>query len=92
MENLKKKKESFPKELTHTDIEGKARIVDISEKKESLRTAKAHGFIIADKDIINKVKENEIKKGDVFTVAKLGAISSAKKTFCSKPIWINPKP
>jgi len=73
-------KEAPPKELTHTDIEGKARMVDVSGKKESLRTAKAQGFIIADKEIIKKIKENKLKKGDVLTVAKLGAISAAKKT------------
>ncbi len=74
------KKKTEPVELTHIDTEGKARIVDVSEKKETLRNAKAHGFIIADKEIIKKIKENEIKKGDVFAVAKLGAISAAKKT------------
>lgn len=66
--------------FTHIDIEGKAQIVDVTNKIETLRTAKAHGFILVNDEIIRKIKENEIKKGDIFTVSKLAGILAAKKT------------
>jgi cyclic pyranopterin phosphate synthase len=66
--------------LSHVDAEGKAKIVDISVKRETLRTAEAHGYIMASAEIIKKIRENEIKKGDVFTVSKLAGILAAKKT------------
>jgi len=66
--------------LSHLDADGKAKIVDISAKKETLRTAQAQGYILVSAEIINKIRENEIKKGDVFTVSKLAGILAAKKT------------
>jgi len=68
-------------EFSHLDNDGKARMVDISKKAPSVRTAEAEGFIVLDENIIAKIKENGIKKGDVLSVAKIAGINAAKKTW-----------
>jgi len=68
-------------DLSHLDSDGKARMVDISKKQPTLRTAEAEGFIKLDENIIRKIKENGFKKGDVFSVAKIAGINAAKKTW-----------
>jgi molybdenum cofactor biosynthesis protein MoaC len=67
--------------LTHIDSTGKVKMVDISNKNESLRTAVASGWILLNKEIISKVKKNEIHKGDVLTTAKIAGINAAKKNW-----------
>ncbi len=68
-------------ELTHVDGAGKVKMVDISNKNESLRTAVASGCILLSEEIISKVKKNEIQKGDVLAAAKIAGISAAKKNW-----------
>ena len=68
-------------EFSHLDGDGKARMVDISKKATTVRTAEAEGFIKLDENIITKIMENRIKKGDVFSVAKIAGINAAKKTW-----------
>jgi len=68
-------------DLTHIDGQGKAKMIDVSGKKAVLRTAKARGYIILDGNIIGKIKDNRLKKGDVLTVAKVAGISAAKKNW-----------
>ncbi len=67
--------------FSHLDSDGKARMVDISKKTPTVRTAEAEGFIKLDENIIAKIKENGIKKGDVLSVAKIAGINAAKKTW-----------
>lgn len=69
------------KDLTHIDGKGKAKMVDISGKKDSLRTAEAIGAIKLDGNIIRKIRENDVKKGDVLSVARIAGINAAKKTW-----------
>ncbi|MCS4540956.1 MAG: cyclic pyranopterin monophosphate synthase MoaC [Euryarchaeota archaeon] len=57
-----------------------AKMVDISKKPDVIRIAKAQGSIKLKKETIEKVKAGKIEKGDVFTAAKLAAISATKKT------------
>jgi cyclic pyranopterin phosphate synthase len=66
--------------FTHVDDLGKARMVDISAKPESLRTAIARGYIILSEEIIRNIKDNLIKKGDVLVTARIAGINAAKKT------------
>ncbi len=66
--------------LTHADEKGKARMVDVSGKPESVRTARAEGFIQLKKSTLELIKNNELKKGDVLLVARLAGIQAAKKT------------
>ena len=68
------------KKFTHTDAQGNARMVDVSDKNDQLRIARAQGFIRLSKEALHQVKENTLKKGDVLTVARIAAIQAAKKT------------
>lgn len=67
--------------FTHIDKKGRAKMVDVSNKKATLRTAKARGYIILNKDIIGKIKDNQLEKGDVLTVAKIAGVNAAKKNW-----------
>lgn len=66
--------------LSHIDKKGNAKIVNISDKKISKRTAIASGKIKVTSEILDQIKKNETKKGDIFTVAKIAGIMAAKKT------------
>jgi len=67
--------------FTHTDTKGKAKMVDVSSKNKTLRTARARGYIILNREIVGKIKDNQLKKGDVLTIAKIAGITAAKKTW-----------
>ena len=66
--------------LSHLDKKGNAKIVDISSKKVSSRIAISVGKISVNKIIIEQIKKNGNKKGDIFTIAKIAGIMAAKKT------------
>lgn len=66
--------------LTHFDENGKAVMVDISEKTETERIAVAMGEIRMQRDTIETIKKGNIKKGDVLGVARIAAIMAAKQT------------
>ena len=72
--------------LTHLDKNGNATMVDISDKKTTTRTALASGFIHITPDILEAIKKDSIKKGNVFTVAKIAGINSAKMTEAIIPL------
>lgn len=77
------------KKLTHTDTSGKALMVDVGAKQIQQRVAKASGHIRLALETIQLVNENNIKKGDVLTVAQLAGISAAKKTSDLIPLCHN---
>lgn len=66
--------------LTHFNEDGKAVMVDITEKNETKRVAITKGKISMNKETYLKVKEGTIQKGDVLGVARVAAIMGAKKT------------
>jgi len=66
--------------LTHTDDKGKAVMVDVGDKANQIRIAKASGHIMLAPETIRLIKDNLLKKGDVLTVAQIAGISAAKKT------------
>lgn len=66
--------------LSHIDKKGNAKIVDISNKKITKRIAIASGMIFVTQEILEQIKKNVTKKGDIFTVAKIAGIMAAKKT------------
>lgn len=66
--------------LTHFDQEGRARMVDITPKSETLRVAVARGHISAKPETIRLIAEHSIAKGDVLETARLAGITSAKRT------------
>ncbi|APC47122.1 cyclic pyranopterin monophosphate synthase MoaC [Virgibacillus halodenitrificans] len=67
-------------EFTHFNEQGRARMVDISEKKETERTAVARSSVQMSEEVYKKITQNEIKKGDVLAVAQVAGIMAAKKT------------
>jgi len=67
-------------DFTHLDSDGKIKMVDITNKQVTLRTAEASGEIIVSKEIFEKILKKQVSKGDVITTAKIAAISGAKKT------------
>lgn len=75
--------------LTHTDKKGKAVMVDVGDKVEQLRIAKASGHISLSPETIRLIDENLIKKGDVLSVARLAGISAAKQTAYLIPLCHN---
>ena len=72
--------------LTHLDKNGNATMVDISDKKTTTRTALASGVIHISPEILEAIKKDSIKKGNVFTVAKIAGINSAKMTEAIIPL------
>lgn len=66
--------------LTHIDEDGRAHMVDVADKADSKRTAKARGFISLSPDTLAAISEGRTKKGDVLSVAELAGIMGAKKT------------
>ena len=68
-------------EFSHFDQHGNAVMVDVTEKKETTRTAIAQGKIKVNDEIFAKVKEGSIAKGDVLGTARVAGIMAAKKTF-----------
>ena len=66
--------------LTHVDEGGKVKMVNITSKASSHRIAVASSRVVVGKDILDVVKNNAMKKGDVLTIAKLAGIMAAKKT------------
>jgi cyclic pyranopterin monophosphate synthase len=66
--------------LSHVDDQGNARMVDVSHKPSSARTAVATGRVIVGTDALRLIRENEIQKGDVFTVSNVAGVLGAKQT------------
>lgn len=66
--------------LSHINEEGKATMVDVGAKPIQKRRAKARGFIKLEEPTIELIQQNEMKKGDVITVAELAGIQAAKQT------------
>lgn len=67
-------------ELTHINEQGRARMVDVSEKDDTKRVAVAFGKICMKKETLVSIQNQEIKKGDVLGVAQVAAIMAAKRT------------
>ncbi len=65
-------------ELSHFDQTGSARMVDVSAKAETERTARAHAFVRIRPDVLAKLPENP--KGNPLEIARIAGIMAAKKT------------
>lgn len=66
--------------LTHFDAEGKAVMVDVSDKAETERVATARGSITMQPETLALITSGGVKKGDVLSVARLAGIMGAKRT------------
>lgn len=67
-------------EFTHLDKEGKLKMVDVGDKKITSREAIASGVVVLNREIMQKIRNSLVKKGDVITVARIAGIMAAKKT------------
>ena len=67
-------------ELTHFNEQGRAKMVDISDKNETTRTAIAVSSVTVNDSIKSQISEGTNKKGDVFAVAQVAGIMAAKNT------------
>jgi cyclic pyranopterin monophosphate synthase len=66
--------------FTHFNDQGRAKMVDISEKDITVRVALAHSSVKVNQAIYEAITEGKIKKGDVLAVAQVAGIMAAKKT------------
>jgi cyclic pyranopterin phosphate synthase len=67
-------------ELTHLDPEGNARMVDVGNKEVTAREAVARGQVRMAAETLRLIREGNLKKGDVLTVAQVAGIQAAKRT------------
>ena len=66
--------------LTHIDDEGRSRMVDITDKEPTLRSAVAQGVVSMEPSTFEMIYNNTIKKGNVLDTARIAGIMAAKKT------------
>lgn len=66
--------------LTHFDENGKARMVDVTEKNETVREAVASGKIVVNKEVYEAICSGTVGKGDVLSVATTAGIMGVKRT------------
>jgi cyclic pyranopterin phosphate synthase len=66
--------------LTHFDAEGQAHMVDVGEKSETRRQARATGRIVMRPETLELIRSGTAKKGDVLGVARIAAIQGTKRT------------
>jgi len=74
------------KKFSHIDESGQASMVDISSKEVQKRTARATGVINLQKETLKLIRENQIKKGDVLSTARIAGIQGAKQTSSLIPL------
>ncbi|MGH2583187.1 MAG: cyclic pyranopterin monophosphate synthase MoaC [Anaerolineales bacterium] len=71
---------SSKEKLTHIDERGRARMVDVSEKSETVREAVAEGSVRMLPETLRLIRDNALEKGDALTVAQVAGIQAAKRT------------
>ena len=67
--------------MTHFDENGKAIMVDVTEKEDTKREATATGKIIVNQEVYQAIQQGTVRKGDVLGVATTAGIMAAKRTF-----------
>ncbi|MDD2957017.1 MAG: cyclic pyranopterin monophosphate synthase MoaC [Lachnospiraceae bacterium] len=67
-------------EFTHFDADGNAVMVDVSEKEDTKRIARAVGRIRVNEEVMNAVQAQTVKKGDVLGTARIAGIMAVKRT------------
>jgi len=66
--------------FTHLDSEGRARMVDVSDKAETDRVAIAGARVVMRQETLERIRSGDVAKGDVLAVARLAGIMAAKRT------------
>ena len=67
-------------DFTHFNEQGRAKMVDITDKDKTVRTAVAATKVIVNEIIYNKISNNDMEKGDVLAVAQVAGVMAAKNT------------
>ena len=66
--------------LTHLDTAGHARMVDVTDKQPTIRSATAAGRVVTSAETVALLRDGAVPKGDVLAVARIAGIQAAKKT------------
>lgn len=66
--------------LTHLDTAGHARMVDVTDKQPTIRSATAAGRVVTSAETVALLRDGSVPKGDVLAVARVAGIQAAKKT------------
>ena len=66
--------------FTHLDESGHARMVDVTEKLPTVRSATARGFVRCTPEVVAALRDGSVPKGDVLAVARIAGIQAAKRT------------
>lgn len=69
------------KKLSHYDAEGQVRMVDVSAKVPTVRTAEAHAFVRMSPSTVRRVKRLDSPKGNPLEIARIAGIAAAKRTW-----------
>ena len=67
-------------EFTHLDAQGQARMVDVTGKQPTVRSATAVATVKTSQEIVEALRTGTVPKGDVLAVARVAGIAAAKKT------------
>lgn len=67
-------------DFTHFNEQGRAKMVDVGEKPETVRTAIAHASVLVSAETFALIRSGGMKKGDVLTVAQIAGVMGAKRT------------
>jgi cyclic pyranopterin phosphate synthase len=68
-----------PRDLTHLDAEGRARMVDIGDKPQTVRAALAEARVLMHVDTLRAALTGDVKKGDVRSVAEIAGVMAGKR-------------
>ena len=68
-------------ELTHFNEQGRAHMVDVGGKPATRREAQAGGEILVSPEVLQKIRDGSMKKGDVLAVAQVAGIMAAKRSW-----------
>ena len=77
------------KDLTHSDKNGRPKMVDVANKEDTNRIAVAKGSIYMEKETLDRILSGKMKKGDVLGVAQTAGIMTGKKTIELIPMGQN---
>ena len=66
--------------LSHVDASGAASLVDVGDKAETVRLARAEGLVMMAAETLDLIRASAMKKGDVVAIARIAGIMGAKKT------------
>jgi len=67
-------------EFTHIDSQGRVRMVDVTDKKATVRVALAGGTVTMKRQTFEMIRDRKVKKGNVLETARIAGIMAAKKT------------